>query len=390
MKPISIVSLLIILATTAGADIIGEFIFPLQNKHVHSSSIVECPNGDFLVCWFYGSGERTASDVRVRGARLKREAKAWSPVFELADTFNLPDCNPVFFIDPSEKLWLFWIAVPAQRWEHSILHYRTSTSYRSPEPPVWDWQGIILLQPGESFAQILLDGLQTLGPKSPLWSDYAPKYIKLITEAANDAGKRQTGWMTRTHPLVLPCGRWLLPLYSDGFNVGLVAISDDRGKTWCASQPIVGLGNIQPSLVLKRNGDIMAFMRDNGGLPKRIQTSVSHDKGETWTLTADMKIPNSGSSVEAIALKSGAWILVGNDTAKGRHQLAVYFSQDEGATWKLAKYLEQVKPDQGSFSYPSVMQAKDGSIHVTYSYRVNEQGKSIKHVRFSEAWLSSP
>ncbi|MHC4074033.1 MAG: exo-alpha-sialidase, partial [Planctomycetota bacterium] len=38
-------------------------IFPLQGKHVHSSSIVECPNGDLLACWFHGSGERTADDV---------------------------------------------------------------------------------------------------------------------------------------------------------------------------------------------------------------------------------------------------------------------------------------------------------------------------------------
>ena len=47
-------------------------IFALQNKHVHSSSIVECPNGDLLACWFYGSGERTADDVVIQGARLKK------------------------------------------------------------------------------------------------------------------------------------------------------------------------------------------------------------------------------------------------------------------------------------------------------------------------------
>lgn len=47
-------------------------IFPLQEKHVHSSSIVECPNGDLLACWFHGSGERTADDVVIRGARLKK------------------------------------------------------------------------------------------------------------------------------------------------------------------------------------------------------------------------------------------------------------------------------------------------------------------------------
>src|SRR5690554_5525217 len=72
-----------------------ELIFPLQGQHVHGSSIVSLPNGDLLVAWFQGSGERTADDVRIMGARLKKGEGAWSVPFELADTPNLPDCNPV-------------------------------------------------------------------------------------------------------------------------------------------------------------------------------------------------------------------------------------------------------------------------------------------------------
>lgn len=88
-------------------------IFPPQEKHVHSSSIVECPNGDLLVAWFHGSGERTANDVVIQGARKKAGAAAWSPVFLMADTQDLPDCNPVLFIDAKERLWLFWVPVVA-------------------------------------------------------------------------------------------------------------------------------------------------------------------------------------------------------------------------------------------------------------------------------------
>ncbi|MBD3377564.1 hypothetical protein GF406_21225 [candidate division KSB1 bacterium] len=105
------------------------FIFPLQEKHVHGSSIVELSNGDLLACWFYGSGERTANDVLVQGARLKKGDSRWSPVFLMADTPNLPDCNPVLYVDNSDKLWLFWIAVQAKGWENSVLKYRTSTNY---------------------------------------------------------------------------------------------------------------------------------------------------------------------------------------------------------------------------------------------------------------------
>jgi len=376
---------LVVAASTHAED---RAIFPLQDQHVHSSSIVECPNGDLLVCWFQGSGERKATDVRIRGARRKRDRANWSPAFEMADTPHLADCNPVLFVDPSEKLWLFWIAVQAQRWEHSVLKYRTSTDYLGEGSPRWNWQDVILLQPGEVFAQTLMEGLQELGPRSPLWSDYAPTYIKLIHEAAYDAGKRQTGWMTRTHPQVLSSGRFLLPLYSDGFNVGLVAISDDQGQTWTASRPLVGLGNIQPSLVERKDGKIAAFMRDNGGAPKRIQTCISQDRGVTWTLTRDMAIANPGSSVEVIALRNGHWVMACNDTEKGRHQLALYLSRDEGVTWTLHRYLQKVEPEQGSFSYPSLMQAQDGTLHVTYSFHGGSAGKTIQHVTVSESELN--
>ena len=50
-------------------------IFPLQSRHVHSSSIVELPNGDLLSCWFQGSGERKANDVKIMGSRLKKGTK---------------------------------------------------------------------------------------------------------------------------------------------------------------------------------------------------------------------------------------------------------------------------------------------------------------------------
>src|SRR5439155_26941544 len=65
----------------------AELIFPLENWHNHASTIVECPNGDLLVCWFHGSGERTADDVKVEGARLRRGSKAWTR-FTMADTPN--------------------------------------------------------------------------------------------------------------------------------------------------------------------------------------------------------------------------------------------------------------------------------------------------------------
>ena len=56
----------------------SELIFPLEHWHNHASMVVELPGGDLLACWFHGSGERTADDVLIRGARLKKGSSRWS------------------------------------------------------------------------------------------------------------------------------------------------------------------------------------------------------------------------------------------------------------------------------------------------------------------------
>src|SRR3989441_3193751 len=86
----------------------AELIFPLEHWHNHASCIVECPNGDLLVCWYHGSGERTADNVVVLGARLNKGARRWSAPFLMVDTPGYPDTNPAMLIDPQERLWLFW------------------------------------------------------------------------------------------------------------------------------------------------------------------------------------------------------------------------------------------------------------------------------------------
>ncbi len=85
--------------------------------------MIESPNGDLLVCWFHGTGERKANDVVVNGSR-KKKGKKCSPMFDMADTPDLPDCNPVLFVDSQERLWLFWAAVVSNGWQHSLLRYK--------------------------------------------------------------------------------------------------------------------------------------------------------------------------------------------------------------------------------------------------------------------------
>ena len=357
----------------------AELIFPMQEKHVHGSSIISLPNGDLLAAWFYGSGERNADDVKIMGARLKKGASNWSESFELADTYGLPDCNPVLFLNAKGKLFLVWIAVQANRWENSVLRFKTSVDYNGEEAPIWNWQDNILLKPDESFAKETESKFKQLPDAGNGWSAYAPKYDQMIIDASKDISKRSTGWMTRNHPLILKNGRIVLPLYSDGFNMSLMAISDDDGTTWRSSLPVVGRGPIQPALAQRKNGDIIAFMRDSGDEPNRVQTSTSNDNGASWSAAIKTDIPNT-ASVEVCVLKDGRWIFIGNDIEGGRYRLSLYLSNDEGQTWTKKYTLENEEKGAGSFSYPSVIQSSDELVHITYSYHKEHTGKSIKYV----------
>ena len=374
----------------------SRLIFPLNAQHNHGSCIVELPNRDLLVCWYRGSGERSADDVRILGSRLKKGASTWSEPFVMADTPGFPDCNPCLGLDSRNRLWLFWPTILDNRWESALLKYRMSDDYARGPAPRWKEDGVLHLKPGPEFQQSVerdlkprwAASLKELSNEQRLQVD---AYFTRALAASADKLKARLGWMPRVRPF-LDGGRMILPLYSDGFDFSLMAITDDDGGSWKTSAPIVGPGNVQPSIVKRTDGTLVAYFRDNGPPPSRVMASESRDRGETWSAPVDLNVVDTGAGVEAIRLKSGRWILVNNDTERGRHRLAVHVSEDEGRAWARTKYLENDPEgaDSGSYSYPSVIQTRDGSIHVTYTYRPPKgrgAGSSIKHVQFHESWL---
>ena len=373
--------------------LVTEPIFAPEARHNHASCIVEAPDGALFVAWFNGSGERQANDVKLQASRRRLGARSWEPRFTLWDTPGFPDCNPSLHVDQRGRLWLFHAAILANTWESTLLQSRVSSRWRNRGPVRWDAMQPVLLAPGEDFLQALqayLPRLQVEQSRPDLTlrqRQEVSEFIDGIHLGATNRLYSRLGWMPRAHLTTLS-GRWMLPLYHDGYSVSMVALSDDQGQSWRPSAPIVGLGNVQPSLTVRRDGSVVAWMRDNGPPPQRLLRAESWDRGETWTPAEDSEIPNPGSGAEVRVLRSGEWIYIGNDLESGRHSLAVWISQDEGETWPIRRQLAGALPGQGSFSYPSLIETRDGWLHATWSEVLGGR-ETIRHARFNRAWVGS-
>jgi predicted neuraminidase len=373
----------------------SELIFPVEPWHNHASCIVEAPDGTLVVCWYRGSGERQADDVKILGSRKRPGDTEWETPFTLADTPGFPDANCAMIIDPQERLWLFYPVILANQWESAITRYHVASDYLANGAPKWDRSELLLFKPGTVFEEQTLAFVDRLEERLAN-SDYsqprrerAREHFATLRKYAGDKLSRRLGWMPRAHPFIVDNRRLIVPLYSDGFSFSIMAYTDDWGQTWQSSEPFPGLGNIQPSIGRRNDGSLYTLMRDNGPPPKRLHQSSSQNQGETWSPVTDSDRPNPGSGAEIISLANGHWVLISNDTENGRHQLAVEISDDEGETWRWKRYLEQDQPgdDAGSYSYPSIIQAKDGTLHATYSYHLSGRKESIKYAHFNEAWI---
>lgn len=375
------------MAIAAAADDLpqhrSELVFPLNERHNHAPGIVECPDGQLLVSWYRGSGERKADDVAVLGARLAKGAKTWSEPFTLADNPGFPDCNTCLFIDATQQLWLFWPIILDNEWGSALTNYRTSHDYAGPGAPTWDWQGVVWLKPDDFQHRARELARERLEAMPAADRPRAEAFFAEIEASLSNKLAQRLGWQPRCKPTQLKSGRIVLPLYSDTYSFSLMALSDDGGRTWRASEPLIGFGNIQPVVLERRDGLLVAYMRENGPLEK-IRSCESADGGETWGKVGMLDLPNPGSGLDAVRLANGHWVMVHNDSVEGRASLAVSVSKDEGATWPHVRHLE--RQAGGQYHYPAVIEGADGTIHAVYSYFV-AGGESMKHAAFNLAWI---
>lgn len=145
----------------------------------------------------------------------------------------------------------------------------------------------------------------------------------------------------------------------------------DLGKTWSrteAQSDPTEFAAIQPTILVHKN-QLQALCRSRQG---RITEVWSSDNGHTWSPMKATALPNPSAGVDGVTLKDGRHLLAYNHTPRGRTPLNVAVSAD-GKQWQSLVTLES---EPGEYSYPAMIQTRDGLVHITYTWK----RKRIKHV----------
>ncbi len=157
----------------------------------------------------------------------------------------------------------------------------------------------------------------------------------------------------------------------DGWRVHLEH-SPDLGESWRRTMPIGdgrSIAAIQPSILVHRDRQLQLLCRSKH---HRIAESWSNDGGISWTELQLTNLPNPNSGTDAVTLADGRHLLVYNRSSRGRSPLNVALSND-GRCWRDVLVLEQ---GPGEYSYPAVIQTRDGLVHITYSWNLSR----IRHL----------
>ncbi|RCR65911.1 sialidase family protein [Larkinella punicea] len=297
----------------------------------HASTLAETPDG-VVAAWFGGTDERDP-DVGIWFSR--KTGAGWTPPVELANGVQAvgkrqPTWNPVLFQMPNGPLLLFYKV--------------------GPSPSTW-W------------------GMQmSSGDGGKTWSKPTRLPDGIVGPIKNK-------------PVLLASGKLLSPSSSEdnGWRLHMES-SLDGGKTW-QKTPALNDGKafsaIQPSVLFHPNGRLQLLCRSKNG---RVLEAWSEDGGTKWTDLKATELPNPNSGTDAVTLQDGRQLLVYNHTPKGRSPLNVALSPD-GKRWQAAVVLEN-EPG-GEFSYPAVIQSRDGLVHITYTHH----RKKIRYVVLDPAKL---
>jgi alpha-L-rhamnosidase len=320
--------------------VLEEFVYesaPFPSSH--AATILELPSGELLSAFFGGSAEGDP-DVEIWLARKAPGGKWTAPVSiangAITGDKRVATWNPVLFQPSGGDLMLF---------------YKVAAHGERP------WTGMVKTSSDAGYS----------------WSDASELDGGLIGPVKNK-------------PIQLEDGTIISGSSTEdqGWRVH-VERSTDGGETWRFIGPLnprAEIGAIQPTLLSYADGRIQMLCRTRSehGF---IAQSWSSDGGRTWEPLTRSVLPNNNSGLDGVTLIDGRQLLVYNHSTrtqegmghKGRGILNVSVSRD-GLSWDAALVLDYVDMPNKQFSYPSVIQTRDGMVHIVYTWH----RQRIKHV----------
>ncbi len=325
-------------STPSSAIVSSGFVFEhAPFASAHASTIVETREG-LLAAWFGGSDEGQP-DVSIWSARY--DGARWLPPVLVADGRQpgggrFPCWNPVLFQPSRGPLLLFYKVGPSPRAWWGLV--RTSTD----QGRTW------------SDARRLPDGI--FGP-------IRAKPVELLGGVLlAGSSSEHAGWVVHMERATLA--------------------ERNAPSAWTKSRPLNDakvFEAIQPTILAHSPARLQILCRSR----QRVITEAwSEDAGRTWSAMTATALPNPSAGIDAVRLADGRFLLVYNPTPSGRSRLELAVSRD-GRGWRSAVVLEGLPAHAtravetlGEYSYPAVIQARDGRVHVSYTWR----RERIKHV----------
>ncbi len=363
-----------------GAYISGELIYSLDNRptpQCHASTIEEIDDG-FIAAWFGGTHEKNI-DVGIWTSRNINGT--WASPTEVADgvksdTLRYPCWNPVLFQPTEGPLMLFYKVgpSPSEWWGMLVTSEDDGQTWSRPRKLGRSRHGH-LLGPIKNKPVQLQDGTIICPTSIEYENEKGEDFWRVYFEISKDLG--QTWEVTEFvndgiefdaiqpsilfHLNNLPPGppEVVRPASTEAFRERLSYSAEALGDSSRAG----------------RQGKLQILCRTQQGV---IAQSWSEDHGKTWNVMTATSLPNPNAGTDAVTLMDGRQLVVYNHTTragsfpKGRNMLNIAISKD-GISWNPVLTLER---KEGEYSYPAVIQASDGSVHITYTYL----RQSIKHV----------
>ena len=323
-----------------------EFIYNEASfPQCHASPLAETDRG-LVAAWFGGTKEKDP-DVGIWSSYF--DGGEWSKPAEWANGIQYqgkrhPCWNPVLWQAPGDGATYLFFKV-------------------GPDPEKWWGEVVVSYDDGRSFRdrRRLPEGIDGPVRGKPLLRQDGTLLCPSSTEHEGD-------W--RFH-----------------FEILKDLARPELGPSWERHEPKTQPYQvIQPTVLTLEDGSLRTLYRSKN---KKIITNRSTDGGKTWNELEETNLPNNNSGVEGLTLKDGRHLLLynhlGGELADGwgkRNVLNLAVSQD-GLTWEAVAFIE--KEEKGEFSYPAMIQTKDGLVHMTYTWN----RKKVKHVVIDPAKIQA-